>query len=293
MTAADRLLIESRNAEAATIFTALGKADLPKHMNVASRFGQIRSGEEDVTQLMTQYLSSDDNDLFRIGLELAHKIPGEATTQLLMDQMKSMSPSRQALLLYVIGSRGDTTALPAVLNAAESDLAAIRVAAIDVLGTLGDESTITTLLKAAASTDDSLRQAALQSLADLKGPGVNRLLIEKFSTSDERELTVLVDTAGRRGIADAMPKLLEFMTSKVNDLRNASIEALALTVGSNELPQMVDRLIAAGSSEAALPLKDALQKACQRMADRDAAADVIMGRMSNASPASAPHCWIC
>ena len=93
-----------------------------------------------------QYLSSDDNDLFRIGLELAHEIPGEETTRQLLDQMDSMSPKRQTLLLYVLGSRADATALPDVLAAATSDNPAIRVAAVEVLGSLGNQSAILTLL---------------------------------------------------------------------------------------------------------------------------------------------------
>ncbi len=38
LTAADTLLADGKNAEAAEIFTALGKADLPKHLNVAAAF---------------------------------------------------------------------------------------------------------------------------------------------------------------------------------------------------------------------------------------------------------------
>ena len=286
LTAADTLLADGKHSAAAEIFTALGKADLPKHLNVAARFGQIRSGTDDVDQLMMQYLSSDDNDLFRIGLELAHQLPGEETTRGLLDQMKSMSTSRQALLLYVLGSRGDASALPAVLEAAGSDVAVLRVAAVEVLGTIGDESVVPTLLHSAESVDDSERQAAELSLAELKGADVDILLLDKLSASSGRQRIVLVDAAGRRGISDAMPKLLEFMTSDDADLRRASIDALALTVSADELPPMIDRLIAADSGESSGPLRDALQKACQRMADRDAASAVLLSRMPGASPAA-------
>ncbi len=250
------------------------------------RFGQIRSGADDVGQLMMQYLSSDDNDLFRIGLELAHQLPGEETTRGLLDQMKSMPTSRQALLLYVLGRRGDASALPAVLEAAGSDVAALRVAAVEVLGMIGDQSVVPTLLQSAESQDDSERQAAELSLAELKGADVDTLLLDKLSASSGRQRIVLVNAAGRRGISDAMPKLLELMTSDDADLRRASIDALALTVSANELPTMIDRLIAADSGETSGPLRDALQKACQRMADRDAASTVLLSRMSGASPAA-------
>ena len=49
---------------------------------------------------------------------------------------------------------------------------------------------------------------------------------------------------------------------------------------------MIDRLIAVDSAESPVELRDALQKACQRMADRDAASTVLLSRMSGASPAA-------
>ncbi len=59
---------------------ALRSADLPKHINVASRFGEIRAGGENVNELMNSYLGNDDPALFRIGLELAHDLTDEKTT---------------------------------------------------------------------------------------------------------------------------------------------------------------------------------------------------------------------
>ena len=284
LTAADRLLLAGDNDQAGKIFAALGKADLPPHLNVASRFGQIRAGAEDVQQLMERYLSSDDRNLFRIGLELAHQLPGDDTTSVLLDLMESMSESEQVLLLHVLGSRGDASALPAVLDAATGKNKAKRAAAIEVLGVLGDESVVPAILEATLDSDEVTRAAARQSLVDLRGAEVDQLLLERLSASEGAQRVALVAAVGARGISPAIPKLLQFMRDDDSALREASVEALALTVGAGELPQMVDRLIEADSSESVEPLRDALQKACQRMADRDQASEVIMSRMSGATP---------
>ena len=58
LTAADALLSENRNAEAAKVFAAIRAAELPKHINVASRFGEIRAGTVMSTIMMTQYLAA-------------------------------------------------------------------------------------------------------------------------------------------------------------------------------------------------------------------------------------------
>ncbi len=284
LTAADVLLSEQRNTEAAKVFAAVRAAELPKHINVASRFGEIRAGSGDVHDLMTQYLAAEDNDLFRIGLELAHQLPGTETTEGLLKQLDSLPIDRQVLLIYALGSRRDASALPAILTAGGSDNAEIRVAAITVLGALGDRSVIPVLLAAAVSGEDTLEQAARDSLAELNDENVDTALFDALADSDGRERMVLVDTVGRRGISDAIPMLLKFMAGDDTELRNAAIEALGMTVGAKELPQMVDRLIGATSSQASGPMKDALRKACQRMPDRDAAAAVLLERMAGASP---------
>ncbi len=286
LTAADVLITESKHADAAKIFTALREADLPKHINVASRFGEIRAGSGDVHQRMTQYLASEDDDLFRIGLELAHQIPGVEATQELLKQLDALPSQRRALMIYVLGGRGDKSALPNMIAAAEDKNAEIRVAAIDVLGSLGDQSVLPVLLQAAVSDDAAVSQAARDSLAELQDDSVDAAVTSKLADSNGRERVVLVDAVGRRGISDAIPILLKFMADQDQELSGAAIEALGMTVGAKELPQMVNRLIGRTSSESSGPLQDALRKACQRMPDRDAAASVLLDRMAGASPST-------
>ena len=136
------------------------------------------------------------------------------------------------------------------------------------------------------SKDDAVREAAEQSLAELNDSAVDKLLLEKLTAGESPQRVALVTAVGKRGVTDAMPTLLKLMHSDNSAIRDASIDALALTVGANELPQMVDRLLEADSPESAAPLRNALQKACQRMADRDRAAEEIMSRMSGATPAT-------
>lgn len=286
LTAADVMLFEDRNADAVKVFAALRAADLPRHLNVASRFGEIRAGSGDVNELMTNYLAAKDNDLFRIGLELAHELTGKETTQDLLKQLETLPVDRQVLLIYVLGSRGDSSALPAVIESAGSDNAEIRIAAVSVLGTLGDVSVVPILLEAAVSGDGDLEQAARDSLAELAGGKVDAEIVGGLAGSDGKTRVVLVDAVGRRGISSAIPLLLDFMVADDPELSGAAIEALGMTVGAKELPQMVDQLTASTSPQAAGPMKDALRKACQRMPDRDEAATMLLGRMTAASPAA-------
>ena len=286
LTAADQLLVGGKNAAALRILTALRKADLPKHINVASRLGEIRAGSQNVNELMNSYLQDQDPALFRIGLELAQHLTDAETTGQLLKQLEAMPPTRQVLLMYVLGNRGDVLALPLAIKATDSNDARMKVAALQVLGTLGDGSAVPTLLKAATSNDKALAVIASDSLAELKGDDVDTQLANRLQNSSGRERLVLVDVAGRRGITRVIPLLLKYVTSEDVELRNSAIDGLGMTVGLKDFPQLVDQMLAIGSSPSAKPMKEALRKACQRMGDQDTASQILLDRMTDATPAA-------
>ncbi len=285
LTAADTLLNEGKNADAAELLAAVRMAELPKHINIASRFGEIRAEAENTNDLMAKYLASEDNDLFRIGLELAHGLKDEATTQQLLKQMESFSGSRRMLLIYVLGDRGDDSALPAVLAAVKDEDEDLRVAAMSVLGTLGDRSVLDVLIDGAGEGSDAIKSAALQSLMELEGEDVDKELTARLLSSQGEQRLVLVTVVGQRGVTDAVPTLLKYTSASDSQLRRATIDALGMTVGLDELPELVDLLMKNNSSAVEASLRDALQKACQRMPDRDQAAGILLNRMDRASTA--------
>jgi HEAT repeat protein len=286
LTAADTLLIEGKNADALIVLAAVRSAELPKHINVASRFGEIRAGSQNVNELMNSYLSDNDPDLFRIGLELAHNLTDANTTGQLTKQLDALPPARRILLMHVLGNRGDATALPTVIAASSSSDDNMKIAAVRVLGALGDSSVVPILLTAAVSDDEALADTARNSLAVLGGDDVDLRLADRLENSEGHERLVLVDVAGRRGIARVIPLLLKYVSSDDAELRNSAIDGLGMTVGLKDFPPLVDRMLAMGNSESAKPMKEALRKASQRMGDRDAASKVLLDRMADASAAA-------
>ena len=285
LTAADRLLSSQKTREAANLLEALRAADPPKHINVATRFGELRAKptKPEARSLMTQYLGHDDHDLFRIGLELAHGLTDEETTKQLVDQYDALSDRRKVLVLHVLGSRGERSALATVVKASTSERDELRIAGLRVLGTLGDVSVVDVLLDASASSDDVVADTARDSLAELKDDRVKKAVLERLPESSGKQKIALVDVVGRRGLVEAMPLLTEYMGSDDRQLSRAAVDALAMTIGVEQLPAMVDQLLSASSADQAAPVKDALSKACTRMADRAAATDVLVGRMEDAS----------
>lgn len=286
LAAADRWLTDGMNAEALKILAAVRSAELPKHINVASRFGEIREGSRDADELMNSYLREDDRHLFRIGLELAHELTDADATSQLIKLFESLPPARQRLLMQVFGDRGEVSALPTVIAAVDSDDKSMQVAAIRVLGMLGDGNVVPILLEAAASEDEVLAETARDSLVMLRGDGIDDQLARRMEESDGRERIALVDVAGRRGISQVIPLLLKYVSDDDPSLRKSAIDGLGMTVGLKDFPELIDQMLAMGATASAKPMKEALRKACQRMGDRDAASRVLFDRMSGATPAN-------
>ncbi len=193
---------------------------------------------------------------------------------------------RQAILLFVLGERGDRAALPVVLDAAKSGSWDLRVAATRALAELGDAAAVPVLLETAAQGQGELGAAARDSLAQLPGTEVDAALTAALREAEGQRLQVVIDLVGRRGIASAVPTLVKLADGDDEALRTAAIGALGLTVGLDQLPVLVDRFLAAKTPELGVAAKEALRKACMRMPDRDAAAALLIDRMQ-ASPTGA------
>ena len=90
------------------------------------------------------------NARFAIGLRVAAELAGHEVTAALAAELAQAAPPRQVLLLHVLADRGDTSALPAVLQAASAQAEDVRGAAVLALGRLGNASCVPVLLDAAA-----------------------------------------------------------------------------------------------------------------------------------------------
>ena len=215
------------------------------------------------------------------GKEHSVTVPEGETLQIKSD-VEAPYP-RQALVVYVLGARGDKSALPAVLEMATSGSAHVRTPAISVLADLGDASAVPVLLKTASESQGLLAAAACESLAELGGEDVDAKLKSMLAASKGRKQLVLIDLAGRRGISSVMPTLLKLSDSDDAEIRTAAIGSLGLTVGLDQLSTLIDRLVSPKAEDVAPAAKEALRKACLRMPDRDAGAAVLLQSMTGAS----------
>ena len=284
LTAGDMLLSESPNSYATAVYDTMRQADLPAYQEIAALYGAIRARGPAGLPMLAANLRAEDKALFRVALRMAQELSGDEVAEALVEELPKLEPAvRQALVIHVLGNRGDKAALPVVLEVAKSGSADVRLPALRVLAKLGDVSAVPVLLATAVEMEGELAEAARDSLAKLPGEQIDRALAAKLSESEGKMQLTLIDLVGQRGIASAVSALMTLADSDDPAVRAAAIGALGLTVGPDDLPALIGRLVAAETPELAAEVKDSLRKACMRSPDRDACAGVLLAPMSKAS----------
>jgi HEAT repeat protein len=291
LAACDRLLAAGKRDEAAVLYDAVRRADVPKYVRIAAAHGAIRARGPAAMPQLVEYLGSDDKGLFGVALAAAHELPAKEVAPALVVEFSKLKPGPETTpkilaMISVMADVGDPAALPVVLRAAKEGAPDIRLAAIRALARLGNASAAPLLMETIAQAQDELAEAARDSLAELKGREIDDAIAAALDRTEWKARVFFIELAGERGIKSAAPALLKAADDPDLKIRLAAIRALGTTVGLDDLSAVIAKLLAATSKEETAALKDALGKACLRAPDREAAAEKVLSAMREASVAS-------
>jgi HEAT repeat protein len=282
---AEKLLAAGDADQAAALYDAVRAAEVPKMRIVEATRGAILARGAAGVPLLIEQLQSDDRALFHIGLTTARELSGRAVTDALMAEMGRTTSDRQALLLLVLADRGDTEALPAIMQAAQAGPARARIAAIGVLKRLGNASCVPSLLEIAADADAEVAQAAREALEGLPGDDVNADLAARLAKAQGAARLPLIEAIGLRRV-DALPPLLAAIDDPDPAVRQAVLAALGSVIDLERLPVLIERAIEPKHAEDAVAAGLALRAASIRMPDREACAAKLAAAMPRASLAA-------
>jgi len=283
---AENLRADGNAEQAVRLFDAVCNAEVPKQRIVEATRGAILARGAAGTPLLIEQLRSPDKARFAIGLRVARELSGRKATEALAAELPRATPRRQALLLLALADRGDTTALPAVLEAARSGEADVRTAAIQALGQLGDASCVPSLLEAALSADTGLSGTALSVLADVPGRDMDDDVLARLAIAEGKLRFVLIRLVGLRSIGSAVPLLLKAADDPDAQVRTAALLALGQTIEPDDLSLLIARVATAQNPDEATAAVQAVGTACQRMPDREACAEQLVAALSS-SPVAA------
>jgi len=280
---AEQKLAEAKTAEAIRLLAAVRKADVPKQRALEAARGLNVAQGKDGMPILVELLRSKDKAEIQLAFRVVRELPAKEVTDCLIAELGRADASRQGLIILALADRGDSSALPAVLQVAKAGPEAARSVALAALAKLGDASCVPVLLEAALGGNEPLAQTALAVLADLPGSEVDADLAARLAQAQGKSRAILIDIAGRRAIAAAVPTLLKAADDRDPQVRSAALTALGATIELNDLPVLIDRVAKSSSPEDAAAAEKALSAALERMPDRDAATQKVLAGMSSVS----------
>ncbi len=271
---AERLQAAGRSADAAELYDAVRRAQVPKQRILEATRGAILSRKDEGIALLLEQFRSSDKAMFQLALGTAREFPGDKIDQALAAELGRAAPERAALLLTAMTDRPATVVLPAVLQAAGSGPKPVRLAAINALGRVGDASCVAPLTQMAIDADADLAAAAKTALAELPGEKADAEIVARLAKAEGPAYPVLIAVVGQRRI-DATPELLKAAGNSDAAVRRAALTALGETVGLANLSVLIEQAVSPKSADDAEVAQKALRAACVRMPQREECAEQV------------------
>ncbi len=200
---AEKLLADKKAEDAAKLYDAVRKADVPKYRIAEGTRGAILARGAAGVPLLLEQLRSADKSCFWLGLRVARELPGSEATEALVAELGKAAPEMGAL------------------------------------EHMGDASCVPILLEAAADADAELAAAGKVALARLPGPDVDAALMARLGEAKDKALALLVELAGLRRIEAALPALVKNAENADAAVRAAAVAALGSLGGEKQVPDLV------------------------------------------------------
>lgn len=280
---AERLLAQGSREQAAKLLRKIESQDVPAGQRRSVALALVEaSSPEDANRLLEDYLASDQDWKFEVGVQCAVRSADSAATKLLASSLATSPAPRQLQLLAAIESRGDRSAQAAVRQAASSDTPEVRAAAIRTLGSIGDPTDVQRLVAAALAEDTQTRENAIAALGVLPGEQVRSELLSLLEDDNANRRLLAAQLMGNRRTKDVGPPLLEVAKSDDDsEVRLAAVQAITRLAAPKLLPGLLE-LAANSSGDHQQAAQRAVLATASRVANRDEAANRIATRLADA-----------
>jgi len=278
---AGQRVCSGKTADAVKIYEQLRGEQWPRRARVGALVGLL-SAKSDATALVVQTLSSKDTVLRGTVIARVPLLKGEGVSARLAELLPKLPADCQAPLISALADRGDQAAMPAIIKAASSDSANVRLAAIRALGKVGDVTCVDLLCKGLADGKGSEAQAAAGSLRLLRGDGVNPAILRAMKTAAPAPRAVLIAVLADRKAEGITPVLMAGARDRDASVQVAAIKALGRLGTPADLPAIVELLVAAGNDAIRAEAQRTVVLVSRRVSDKSAQADVVVAKLKAA-----------
>ena len=281
LAAAEQRRAKNQPKEAAALYDAVGKADVPAHLAAAAAYhGIVVRGTAGAAALVAG-LQDGRPALRAAALRAARAMPARDVTKALVDQLGKSAAGLQVLLVQVLVEREADDVRGPIAALAGSKSPAVRSEAIKALGRAGDASSVPVLLKAAGGSGAEAA-GAMTSLRELEGKGVGEAILAGMTRAKSPARAELIRVLADRQYGPAVRALPAEAASTDAEVSAAAFKALGALAGPKELPAMVDLLLGTKGSPGRTAAENAVVVVAGRIADPARRADSVLAALAKA-----------
>jgi HEAT repeat protein len=215
------------------------RAANPAHRIAAFRL-QLDLDPATAPAKITEVLGGSDWSMKQAALESLYASTAPGLVPALLAKLRDWDAPTQSAVISALARRGETSATPAIIAAANQADPEVRAAALTALGFLPGNRNMVTLLAKTAAEDSEAGKIARQSLARLNGPDVSAAILAGAETGEVTLRAVYIEEVALRGMTEGLPLLLKARTAEDAKLRTAAVGALGELAPAAQLPQVID-----------------------------------------------------
>lgn len=236
---AEQLVLAGERDKAAEVLGMLYEQGGPSRL--AALRGLAAADPDQAVALLVQAIRSEDRRLVMSAIHLTPQVSADHATEQFVAVLDELPIEPQGLLLKALGERGDPSAVPAVIEAVNSDNSHIRLAAVEALGGLSGTDAIDALIEIAAGGDEAATRSARNSLARITGADA-RLAAVAQDSHEELAVEAIRALASRKA-PEQTELILQLARDDSQPRRAAAIDALGSLASADDVNSLVQLVL--------------------------------------------------
>ncbi len=217
---------------------------------------------------------------FRIkALELSDRIPGQEATIRWIERLENSRPEVRAEIIGMLEKRGDTSALPLILSELKSESSIVRLAAIPAAVSLGNSSVLHELWPMLQT--GSKEEIEVLKLAFLSFP-THLIVPQAARIIDDVPLparTALIEVLSERQAREYADVVFDQAKTEDETLRETALAALERLSRQEDLPLLLEMLLAATENREILLLQNAVVASANLIENIESRADLLLAAL--------------
>jgi HEAT repeat protein len=283
-----RLAAEGKGGEAKKLYAGILAQKVPRRIRNAALRGAVLCDHANRRKLLAGMIHDKDYGVFAMALRLAIEVKDNTVTGVLVGEIGNLASDRVIPVVRVLGQRGDKAALPALLEMTRKGEPTLRIEAILSVAEIGDASAVPGLVELIKDPDGKVSQAATLAVAGLPGPEVDSAIVKILENAEPALRIRMIEIAGQRRIAGAIPALQKAMADADISLRPIAIKSYGELAGAAGVPVLTDMLMKATDPREISIFERVISSLCSTARDKEACRRKLIDALSKAGPTVKP-----